>query len=50
MDNNIIPKQTPEEKELLHKRAKLSTLEDKLSQRELDLATIKADLPLCQYK
>ena len=44
MDNNIIPKQTPEEKELLHKRDQLSTLEDELSQRELDLATIKADL------
>jgi small-conductance mechanosensitive channel len=39
-----LPKQTPEEKELADKQVRLSALTETLSQLELDLATIKADL------
>ena len=38
------PKQTPEEKELAQKQVRFSDLTETLSQSELDLATIKADL------
>ncbi len=37
-------RQTPEEKELARKQARLSALAETLSQSELELATIKADL------
>ncbi len=44
MRTEIIIGQTPEEQELSRKISKLVELEAKLSQRELDLATLKAEL------
>jgi hypothetical protein len=41
---NITSKQRPEEKELIQKQIKLSALVERLSQSELELATIKANL------
>src|SRR3989338_8474967 len=44
MSTDIIRNQTPEELELEKKKAQLSALEAELIQRELDLATFRAEL------
>ena len=44
MVSNITRTQTPEERELAAKRADLARLEIQLAQRELDLATLRAEL------
>jgi hypothetical protein len=44
MASEIIKNQTPEELELERKQAKLAALEGELIQRELDLATMRAEL------
>ena len=44
MHVNLIPQQHPEEKELIEKRIGLVDLAEKLSQNELELETVKADL------
>lgn len=44
MSIDLIRVQTPEEKELARKLAELSVLEGELAQRELDLATLQAEL------
>jgi len=44
MTTEIIKNQTPEERELKRKRAELVALEAELIQRELDLATLRAEL------
>ncbi len=45
MSTDITRRKTPEESELEQKQANLEILEEELTQRELELATIKADLP-----
>lgn len=42
--DTLTPRQTPEERELEDKRAKLLTLETDVAQRELDLATLQREL------
>ncbi len=42
--NELVKRQTPEERELASKEADLKSLEATLAQRELDLATLKAEL------
>lgn len=44
MNNNLIRKQTPEERELEKKKAELAALEAELAERELERATLKAEL------
>lgn len=44
MNIDLIRAQTPEEKELVRKLAELTVLQGKLAQRELDLATLQAEL------
>jgi|CXWL01.1.fsa_nt_gi CII-binding regulator of phage lambda lysogenization HflD len=44
MSIDLIRAQTPEEKELVRKLAELTVLEGELAQRELDLATLQAEL------
>lgn len=44
MSIDLIRAQTPEEKELVRKLAELTVLQDELAQRELDLATLQAEL------
>lgn len=44
MNTNLTRRQTPEERELIKKLAELTTLETALAQRELDLATLHAEL------
>lgn len=44
MTTDLIQAQTPEEKELARKLAELTVLESDLAQRELDLATLQAEL------
>ena len=44
MTTDLIRKQTPEERELEKKKAELALLESKLAERELDLATLQAEL------
>ncbi len=44
MSTDITLMQTPEEAELKHKLAELAALETELAQRELDLATLQAEL------
>lgn len=44
METGITRRETPEEKELIKKKAELKTLEGDLAQHELDLATLKAEL------
>lgn len=44
MSINLIREQTPEEKELARKLAELTILEGELAQRELDVATLQAEL------
>ena len=44
MNTDLIRKQTPEERELEKKKAELALLESKLAERELDLATLQAEL------
>ncbi|MCX5810952.1 MAG: hypothetical protein NT178_00165, partial [Proteobacteria bacterium] len=44
MHANLIPQPNPEEKELIEKRVRLADMAEKLSQNELELETIKADL------
>jgi len=41
---SIHPRQTPEERELERKKSQLVELETELGQRELDLATLQAEL------
>jgi hypothetical protein len=50
MKSNIERSQTPEERELKRKLAELATLEDKLAQRELDLATLQAELKVFETR
>ena len=42
--NDLIKRQTPEDRELASKESELWSLEATLGQRELDLATLKAEL------
>jgi DnaJ-domain-containing protein 1 len=44
MSMDLVRSQTPEEKELVRKLEELTALESKLAQRELDLATLQAEL------
>ena len=44
MNIDLIRAQTPEEKELVRKLAELTVLQGELAQRELDLATLQAEL------
>lgn len=44
MSIDLIRAQTPEEKELVRKLAELTVLQGELAQRELDLATLQAEL------
>ena len=44
MSTDITRRKTPEESELEQKQTNLEILEEELTQRELELATIKADL------
>jgi len=44
MKNEIAKRETPEERELRKKRADLADLEDKLGEKELELATFRAEL------
>lgn len=50
MVNDIIPRKTPEDEELNKKLAELYELKTELSQRELDLATLKAELRVFEAK
>jgi septal ring factor EnvC (AmiA/AmiB activator) len=44
MVTEVIKNQTPEERELKRKQTELDSLETELIQRELDLATLRAEL------
>ncbi len=44
MKTGITRRETPEEKELIKEKSELKVLEVELAQRELDLATLKAEL------
>ncbi len=44
MESAIAPRQTPEQQELDKELAELAALETELAQRELDLATLQAEL------
>ncbi len=44
MDGQIVRWETPEDREFESKRAQLAALEAKLAERELDLATLRAEL------
>lgn len=50
MNTDLIRKQTPEERELEKKKAELSLLESKLAERELDLATLQAELHVFEQR
>jgi DnaJ-domain-containing protein 1 len=50
MNSDIIPRLTPEEEEVEKKRAELAALETELAQRELDLATLHAELHAFERK
>ena len=44
MENQVTKRETPEEKELRKKQAELKDLEDRLGEKELELATFRAEL------
>jgi DnaJ-domain-containing protein 1 len=50
MNSDLVRRLTPEEEEVEKKRAELSVLETDLSQRELDLATLHAELHAFERK
>jgi DnaJ-domain-containing protein 1 len=50
MNSDIIRRLTPEEEEVEKKRAELAALETELAQRELDLATLHAELHAFERK
>jgi DnaJ-domain-containing protein 1 len=50
MNSDIIRRLTPEEEEVEKKRAELTALETELAQRELDLATLHAELHAFERK
>ena len=50
MNNNIIRRLNPEEEEVERKRAELAAMETELAQRELDLATLHAELNAFERK
>ena len=50
MGSDLVRRLTPEEEEVERKRAELSVLETELSQRELDLATLHAELHAFERK
>lgn len=50
MNSSIEIRQSPEDRELKRKLAELEVLENKLAQRELDLATLQADLKVFEAR
>ena len=50
MSSALTRKKTPEERELEHKRVQLASLEAVLAQKELDLATIQAELRVFEVR
>jgi hypothetical protein len=48
MSTEIIRNRTPEERELEKKKAELASLEAELIPRELDFATLRAELRHCK--